>query len=119
MENFNDKMDKLYVRIDPVNNSPFEYLYIHIDEDDSANFCAYFKSLEDQTPIVYKFDRINIEGWSNNFGESDNMLKKILIDNDDIVDKKDRPWEIAKSKNMIINSTWKYLFQIIINKIKK
>ena len=119
MENFNDKMDKLYVRIDPVNNSPFEYLYIHIDEDDSANFCAYFKSLEDQTPIVYKFDRINIEGWSNNSGESDNMLKKILIDNDDIVDKKDRPWEIAKSKNMIINSTWKYLFQIIINKIKK
>lgn len=103
--------DRLYVR----EESPFEYLYAHIDDEEGADFLVYFDSLLSDTPIVYKLSKIEIPLKSTPSKDSS------FDDIEKFMGTKENNWKRVKMINSIIPGEWKNEFaqirNIIINKL--
>ena len=101
--------DLLYVRGDQT----FEFLYVHLGDEDSADFVAYFDSLQSNIPIVYSLSKVEIPSYTVVSNE-DFMDKELLHDN-----LKANNWQSVGMINTILPGSWKRVFCIVRDEIIK
>ena len=100
-DDFPFKQDLLYVKGTP----PLEYLYIHTNDCDGANFVAYFESLNSDEPTVYELRKVEIP-------KSTEQLNR-LSENTKFHCSDDRYWKKAHMVNTILPGSWNQLFRIV------
>lgn len=100
-DDFPFKQDLLYVKGTP----PLEYLYIHTNDCDGANFVAYFESLNSDEPTVYELRKVEIP-------KSTEQLNR-LSENTKFHCPDDRYWKKAHMVNTILPGSWNQLFRIV------
>lgn len=106
-EDFPFKKDYLYVRGTP----PCEYLYVHTNDEEGADYLAYFQSHLSDTPVVYKFKKIDVSSQiaikQSDFPNNIKCLKD--IDKDE--------WKRARIMKSILPGSWIQLFRMIREEI--
>ncbi len=101
------KQDCLYVRGKP----PCEYLYVHTNDEDGADFLAYFQSHLSDTPVVYKLSKIDVS--SQIAIEQSDFFNNIECFQD--IDKDE--WKRARMLKSVLPGSWIQLFRTIHEKI--
>jgi len=101
--------DSLFLRRGKEGNSPFEYLYFHLNDEKGANFVAYFKNMKCNTPVVYRLEKVHIDG----------LCTRLDADNDITCDNVDKEyiWERVRYPNMIVTGTWKNEIELTRQKL--
>lgn len=100
-DDFPFKQDLLYVKGTP----PLEYLYIHTNDCDGANFVAYFESLNSDKPIVYELKKVEIPQFTEQLHRP--------IENTNYQCPDNRYWKKAHMVNTIFPGSWNQLFRIV------
>ena len=117
MGHFSSGEDILYLKKGKDGHSPFEYFYLHVNDEEGANFCAYFDNLSSDNPVVYQM--IKVESNSPVFMKD---KQKNVLDEADILsneDNKEQKWEKVHTKVNMIVECWCVKLDQIRNEIIK
>ena len=99
---FNSGNDFLYLKRAEGGKSPFKYLYFHINDEEGADFCAYFPTFDSNDPTIYRLTKMDtpqvITEEINRLNESDFLS---------VDDTNEHFWEKVKHKEEMIINSWK------------
>ena len=92
--------------------SPSEYLYVHLGDDEGADFIAYFASSLSQAPLVYSLKKINTPYTFVDQRDStqDDYIIQFMIGHG---------WEKAKMIKTFLPGDWIHIFRVVREEILK